>query len=100
MSPETLKPTENSAQTPPQNDGSFKQLSQELITRTMERRLEILASLQPELSRKLFYSLEEKLAQEAKQLREILDWQQGRQSQLSKYTFILDPHYFEQEFLS
>ncbi|HVY67909.1 MAG TPA: hypothetical protein VHA30_03375 [Patescibacteria group bacterium] len=71
---------------------------QSISESSLPRRL-MLEQLKPHLSRKRYFALEEKLAAEEKQLRDILDWRLGRQNRLSRFTFILDQHYFEQEFL-
>jgi hypothetical protein len=98
---ETLKPSETVNNDKPQNISGFSQrLSLEQINKLVSERRQDLESLKPKISLKLYYAAEEKLADEKKRLEEILDWQQGKQTRLSKYTLILDTHYFEQEFLN
>lgn len=75
-------------------------LTQNQIADTITERKALLNSLRPEISRKIYYTLEEKIALEEKELQQILDWQEGRSSQMSKYTFILNSNYFEQEFMN
>jgi hypothetical protein len=75
-------------------------LTQNQITDILTERKNILNSLRPEISRKVYYTLEEKIVLEEKQLQQILDWQEGRNSQLSRYSLILDSHYFDQEFMN
>jgi len=67
------------------------------LTENLKQRLE---TIKPQISRKRYFNIEEKINNSEQRLRQILDWQEGRQSALSKYSFILDTHYFEQEFLN
>jgi hypothetical protein len=100
MSNETLKPQEQPAQSPLQSGGHFEALRQSQISDLAAERRRWLESIKPEVSLKRYYQIEEKIKAEEKSLTEILDWQEGRSTQLSKYSLILDPHYFEQEFLN
>lgn len=75
-------------------------LSQEQIDSEINSRKELLQKLKSELSLKLFYCLEEKVDMEHKNLLSILDWQEGRNTHLSKFTNVLEPYYFEQEFFN
>src|SRR5579864_4464158 len=100
MTPETLIPAEHLPKRPDANELPQTELSESVITDMASTRQDLLESIKETVSRKTYYLLEEKLKEEQKQLREILGWQQGRQSRLSKYTNILDRHYFEQEFLN
>ena len=63
-------------------------------------RKDALEAIKNEISRKIYFQIEEKIIREELKLKEILDWQEGRQSKLAKYSLILDPHFFEQEFLN
>ena len=67
------------------------------LTADLKQRAE---NIKPHISRKRYFSIEEKINSSLQRLGQILDWQEGRQNQLSKYSFILDTHYFEQEFLN
>ena len=98
---EILKPSKTLNDRTPQNIGvSSQRLNKEQIQKLIDARRQDLESLKPDITLKLYYAAEEKLADEKKRLEEILDWQEGKQSRLSKYTLILDTHYFEQEFLN
>ncbi len=99
MNPELLQNPENFNR-PSEETSSFLPLNKEQIGKITFARKQLLELVKTGISRKLYYNIEEKLAQEERQLREILDWQEGRQSRLARYSFILDPHYFEQEFLT
>lgn len=67
------------------------------LTADLKQRAE---NIKSHISRKRFFNIEEKINSNQQRLGQILDWQEGRQNQLSKYSFILDTHYFEQEFLN
>lgn len=58
-----------------------------------------LEKVKPAISRKMHNALEEKLSGQERELKKILAWQQGRQEHLAQYSLILDPRYFEQEFM-
>ncbi len=75
-------------------------LTKEQISLLVEQRRKQLEELKPNISRKLYFKIEEKLNSEEKTLLEILDWQNGKHAFMSRYTLILDPRYFEQEFLN
>lgn len=79
---------------------SIELLNQKQIEEVTQIRQSLLIELKDNISRKFYYALEEKLEQEKKSLSQILDWQEGRNTELSKYSLVLDPHYFEQEFLN
>ena len=98
---ETLKASETLNDNKPQSvSGLSQRLSLGQIQTLIDARRRDLEYLKPDISLKLYYAAEEKLADEKKRLGEILDWQEGKQTRLSKYTLILDTHYFEQEFLN
>lgn len=75
-------------------------LTLEQISQTISSREKLLNTIKPNISRKAFYLMEEKIQEEQKRLQEILDWQEGRNSELSKYSLPLNTYYFEQEFLN
>ena len=87
------------ASKPHQGTGPYG-LDEELIAQVSKQRQTELSELKSIIARKMYYAIEEKLAQEEQALKNILNWQQGKSSELSKYTLILDPHYFEQLFLN
>jgi len=100
MSPETLKPHELISKRSAIESSGHVKLNGQKISALIQSRKEILENIKDGISRKIYFQIEEKINREEKQLKEILDWQEGRQSVLAKYSFILDPHYFEQEFLN
>ncbi len=100
MNPEQLQSNENPKAQNSKTDAFLAQLDESRIVQLMAGRRQLLESLKSEISRKLYYKIEEKLANEEKTLREIWDWQQGKHKFFAKYTLILDPRYFEQEFIN
>lgn len=76
------------------------ELQKEHIFSVVKNRAEMLASLKPTMSKKLFFALEEKLQKEQNEMEKFLGFQQGREENLSHYTFILDNQYFDQIFLT
>ena len=79
---------------------SSQNLTEDQILALSEARKNALEQIKSQISRKIYYQIEEKLLFEQNRLQEILDWQQGRSAKQAKYTYILDPHFFEQEFLN
>ena len=69
------------------------------INSLISARKQALETIKSQVSRKVYFQMEEKISHEESQLKELLDWQQGRNNALAKFSLILDPHYFEQEFL-
>lgn len=98
MNPEFLHTTSTPG-LPAAQSASLARLDEKQIIELMAERRQTLESLKPLVSRKIYYAMEEKLAQEESKLKEILDWQNGKITKLSKYSLILDTNYFEQEFL-
>ena len=80
---------------PPSQDLQMEQISALVLNRT-----QALEQLKPILSKKLYFTLEEKLLAEQRELEKLLGFQQGREETLSHYTFILDSQYFDQIFLN
>lgn len=75
-------------------------LNEQQINQLKFLRKQLLENIKNQISLKAFYSIEEKIESEEKRLKEILDLKQGRMKKLSKYSFILDTRFFEQEFLN
>jgi hypothetical protein len=90
-------PTENAIIT---QEPKHTDLQQEDIAAIMQIRKDSLSELKPSITLKLYYQIEEKLKQEEQELNNLLDIQLGRTKVLGKYTFVLDPQYFEQIFFS
>jgi hypothetical protein len=100
MNPELLPIQDNQTVPIPQSPGNFShRLNKPQIIELMGLRRQNLLGLKKDISLKLYYTVEEKLDREEKALLEILDWQEGKITKLSQYSLILDPHFFEQEFL-
>jgi hypothetical protein len=96
---ETLHPTERLTKPSPKIDGGLAVLDDKQINSLIESRKQALELIKNGISRKIYFQMEEKINHEETRLKQILDWQQGRQNQMAKYSLILDPHFFEQEFL-
>ena len=59
-----------------------------------------LAQLQPQISRALYDRIAAKLAAEATDAAALLTADKATQARLAHYSFVLDPQYFEQKFLT
>ncbi len=95
---ELLKPTETKPrildtqlhETPLFNEG--------MILKAFETSKTMLERLRPKLSRKLYFSLEEKIEMQKKQLEELLGITKNKAKIIERYSNILDSQYFEQKF--
>lgn len=74
-------------------------LSEQTVQLLQNQQLAKLKQLQPLLSRKLIFSLEEKIQQETKMLLQLLGHHTNIEAELGKYSLPLDSQYFEQIFL-
>lgn len=74
-------------------------LTQESSEHVLAERARQIEALRPTIGRKILYMLEEKLHRERAEFQHLLDAQSGKNIVLQKYTFVLDPNYFEQIFL-
>ena len=100
MTPETLYTSEKPKIVPNEPPAQFSDLDEAQIEALMLSRKGLLESLKAKVSLKAYYTMEEKTNSEEKRLNEILDLKRGKQSRMAKYSLILNPNYFEQEFLS
>ena len=100
MNPEILSTTQEAKNTSPEISANFDALDEHQISLVIASRKALLESIKAQISLKAYYAAQEKLEAEEKRLKEILDFRLGRQSHLAKYTFVLNPNYFEQEFLN
>jgi hypothetical protein len=100
MHPTNTQPNKPVNSASESSGSNFASLNERAILELSEVRKKLLEQIKNEISLKRFYAIEEKLKNEEKTLMEILDWRLGKSTQLSKYSLILDPHYFEQEFLN
>jgi len=69
------------------------------ITNIFKQQSDMLASLQPHISRKLFFVLEEKINRQQAETQRLLGLDKNQRDNMSKYSFVLDSQYFEQIFL-
>ncbi|HYV33924.1 MAG TPA: hypothetical protein VE973_03700 [Candidatus Limnocylindria bacterium] len=100
MKPEILKISEKPKKTATESLAAVVNFDEEQIQTAIAPRKALLESIKAEITLKSYYTLEEKILVEEKRLNDILDIKRGRQSRLAKYSFILNPSYFEQEFLN
>ncbi len=100
MNPEILQPTDSGTKISNEILVKLNAFGEEQISELITSRKQLLESIKNQISLKAYYLMEEKILKEETRLKEILDIKKGRQRQLSKFTFILDPRFFEQEFLN
>jgi len=96
--PETL-PLPEQLNTTKQYPPSEQNSAQVSFEHVLKNRQEQLASVRGLISKKLFFSLEERLLEEKQTVNELLGFSNKQQSQKNRYTHILDPQYFEQKLL-
>lgn len=98
MNPETLQPNEALVPKDAQPEASHH-LTEAEVRSVMAARREALTGLQANLGKKRYYQLEEKLGKEQAALDELLAWYSGAKRRTARYTFVLDPQYFEQKLM-
>lgn len=74
--------------------------TEEWVTETYKERLTLLESFKATISLKAYYAITEKLKREQEECLKLLNSNQEEAANLSRYTFVLDPAYFEQLFLN
>jgi len=82
----------------PFRDDKGDVLNEDVITDIYNFRKRDLEDIRKHICLKLYYFAEEKLNLEKQALMEILNIQQNNQEVMEKYSFVLDPQYFEQKF--
>lgn len=100
--PELLLPSETGPELAPSPERSRPnlELSAELVEQVMTERTRELEGLKSDLSLKFYYSVARRLKRERLALEQIFHLRQQQDHVLSRYSFALDPHYFEQRFLA
>jgi transcription termination factor NusB len=78
------------------NKGGARLEDMEAVFQIREERL---TALQKILSPKFYHSLETRIQEEKKTFRELLHGVKEKEEELSHYSFVLHPYYFEQQFL-
>lgn len=73
-------------------------LSQEKICEIFTQRKNNLEKIKSFICLNFFHSIEEKIHEEERSLSEILNHEANRKEVLKKYSFVLNPQYFEQKF--
>lgn len=100
MKPEIINSTElaasNKSLEPIAGNAEF---TPEVASSLFEERLLAAEQLQPFISLKFFYFLKEKITREQAAARKLLKIEENKQEVLDKYSFILNPSYFEQKLL-
>jgi len=81
----------------PTDEGS---LSAPAVTELYQARHADLQTMKPWVGLKFFYRAAEKIKQEEATLKRLLRLETAKQTILADYSFVLDPAYFEQKFLS
>jgi hypothetical protein len=74
-------------------------MNSNLIEQIYSERKAQLEKIKDSICLKLFYSIEEKIDNERQAFLSILDKSISKQEMLNKYSFVLDPQYFDQKFL-
>ena len=100
MNPEQLRPKDQQLLESHSGSEQDKQLTEQTIQQLADARLASLAEFKNIVGRKFYYAVEDRLQQQQNELRQLLDWQQGKRQKLANYSFILPPQYFEQKFLT
>ena len=90
-----LNPGLNDSQTMPAKSA----LPSDAVRASVEQQKQMLKSLEPLISRKLYYWLEERLERHNRELENYMGFERQKKAALSGYSFILDRNYFEQIFL-
>lgn len=72
----------------------------EVATSLFEQRLQEAQQLHPFISLKFYYQIKEKIVREQATARKLLKIEENKQEVLDKYSFILNPSYFEQKIIS
>ncbi len=96
---ETLKPTEPLL-SPRALEGYSDpvMITKEEVLQLYDQRKQGLESIRGTICRKFYYTISEKLEQEKKLFERILHIEDTKQEVLSRYSFVLNPYYFEQKF--
>lgn len=98
MNQEHLQPNETSAKGRSDEPHTGQTLTEASMANICAAREVQLARIQGVVCRKLYTDIEEKLAAERVQFRAILSHEGARTKALARYSFVLNPHFFEQKF--
>lgn len=74
--------------------------NEDTVISLFNERQQTLGQIKPWVGLKFFYRTAEKVKQEEAHLRRLLRLENAKQTVLSDYSFVLDPAYFEQKFLT
>lgn len=99
MNQEHLQPQETSAKGHGDESRSGQTLTEATMASICAAREVRLARIQGVVCRKLYTEIQEKLAAERAQFLAILSHEGARTKALARYSFVLNPHFFEQKFL-
>ncbi len=75
-------------------------LTIELSDSMFQHRLKQAEDLRPFISLKFYYQIKEKIVKEHSMAKKLLKQEENKQEILDKYSFILNPSYFEQKIIS
>lgn len=76
------------------------ELTVEVANSLFSQRFSEAEQLQPFISLKFYYAIKEKIVREQAAARKLLQIEENKQEILDKYSFILNPSYFEQKTLA
>ncbi len=74
-------------------------LSQKKINKLFINRVHTLESIKPFICLNFYHSIKEKVQREEQSLLKVLNYETNKNEVLKKYSFVLNPQYFEQKFL-
>jgi hypothetical protein len=101
MKPEIINPTELVPQNKSgESAAEASEFTPQVASSLFESRLAEAEQLQPFISLKFYYFLKEKIVREQAAARKLLTIEENKQEVLDKYSFILNPAYFEQKLIS
>ncbi|PIR13101.1 hypothetical protein COV49_03305 [Candidatus Falkowbacteria bacterium CG11_big_fil_rev_8_21_14_0_20_39_10] len=95
---ELLQPSEKIKSSKEKRPVSKASLSQEKINELFTERNQRLNEIKSFVCLNFYHHLEEKIQREERSFLEILNYETGKNEVLKKYSFVLNPQYFEQKF--
>ncbi len=98
--PEMLKSTENKIITNEENQPTNNSLTKTEVEEIYSFRQNCLQRIRSVISLKFYHQISEKLETEKRLFQQLLNWEDNKQDVLSRYSFVLNPYYFEQKFLT
>ena len=96
--PEILKSPEQLPATSQENHSPEGSLTKAEVEEVYAKRQSFLGKIRADISLKFYHQVSDKLNREKKQFEQLLNWEDNKQEVLSRYSFVLNPYYFEQKF--